>query len=113
MVSNVAKIILIFAILAVIVIVVYVIINIIIAIHAVKYLKKEGFSMFDENEELYFDTHTSNAFDKGTQSLKLERRRAIGIAIDLHYGDECISRLKAAKTIPEIYRILNTYRDAM
>jgi hypothetical protein len=44
------------------------------------------------------------------QDVKQFKRQAIKAAKDFNYGDEVISKLKAAKTVAEMDRIMRTAR---
>ena len=66
-----------------------------------------------EDEKPYYGSKRLDIIDSGVSSIVLERKRAIKIAHDLYYGSECISRIKAANSVAEINRILQTYREEM
>ena len=47
-----------------------------------------------------------------SRSIIFEKRQGARAAKQLGYGEECVEKINNAETISEIYRILQTYREA-
>ncbi len=47
-----------------------------------------------------------------SRSIIFEKRQGVRAAKQLGYGEECVEKINNAETISEIYRILQTYREA-
>lgn len=107
MLLNIAKIILMFLLIALMIAVIYGGINAILWI----FFRKDY--LMNEQDKAYYGSKRLDIIDSGVSSIALERKRAIKIAHDLYYGSECISKIKAANSVAEINRILQTYREAM
>ncbi len=77
----------------------------------VEFILKEGsrkMAQKQHNESEEIDIPDS---DYGL-SLSQEKRAAIRIAGQLDYDEECVAKIYNAKTVSEITRILQTYREA-